>query len=500
MSKTPLAKADLSWFRMDDPTNRMIITGTMTLGAPINFVQLKTIIQTKLLRYRKFRQRIVVTGRLRKRYYWQDDPNFNIDDHLVPIELPEPKNQTVLQNFISETLAYGLEYSRPLWRIYFVEEYNGGSAVIFRFHHVIADGISLMHVLLSAADNSPEPSAVLTKYSPAPPVKSSIIEHSMQDLAGAVNSSKKTFEKIGAIGSRVKENPELIGEYIKLGLDTTLAAGRLIVRPPDPDSQFTGSLGLTKQAAWSNGIPLDDIKSLANVYGATVNDVLVSLVAGALRGYILERYDSIDYDNFSSFIPVNLRPIELNENLGNEFGLVVLTLPINEEHAVDRLYKSKYQMDSLKSSHEAIATYGIINLLGMVPAKLQYIGAKFLDTKGTIVITNVPGPQEQLYLAGAPVDSIMAWVPQSSSIGLGISLISYNNCVWIGVASDERLVPDPELVVNFFEQELETLKELASQHLEKRHAPYEPLFRELQQTLDALDEALDHQSLEPPPD
>ena len=73
---------------MDDPTNRMIITGTMTLGAPINFVQLKTIIQTKLLRYRKFRQRIVVSGRLRKRYYWQDDPNFNIDDHLMPIELP----------------------------------------------------------------------------------------------------------------------------------------------------------------------------------------------------------------------------------------------------------------------------------------------------------------------------------------------------------------------------------------------------------------------------
>lgn len=499
MSKSPLVKADLSWFRMDDPTNRMIITGIMTFGTPIDIIQLKTIIHTKLLRFRRFRQRVTVSGRLRKRYYWEDDPNFNIDDHLVPIELPEPKNQPVLQNFISEILTFGLDYTHPLWRFYFVEEYNGGSAVICRLHHAIADGISLMHVLLSAADNSPDSPALVTDHPPTPPEKSSFIEQNMENFMGVVNNSRKIFTNIGGIGSSIKEEPERIREYIELGLSTSLAAGRLIVRPPDPDTHFKGSLGLIKQAAWSNGIPLDGFKSLAKVYGATVNDVLISLIAGALRAYLLESYDSIDHDNISSFIPVNLRPIELNENLGNEFGVVVLTLPINEGDPVDRLYKSKYQMDSLKSSNEAVATYGIINLLGMVPANLQYVGAKFLDTKGTIVITNVPGPQEQLYMAGAPLESMMAWVPQSSRVGLGISIISYNNCVWIGVASDNRLVPDPELIVNFFEQELEILKTLAAQQMEKRRAPYEPLFSELQQTLDALDEALDHQAAATPP-
>jgi len=499
LSKSPLVKADLSWFRMDDPTNRMIITGIMTFGTPIDIIQLKTIIQTKLLRYRRFRQRVTVSGRLRKRYYWEDDPNFNIDDHLVPIELAEPKNQQSLQDFISEILAFGLEYSHPLWRFYFVEEYNGGSALICRLHHAIADGVSLMHVLLSAADNSPEPVAVMTERSPTQSVKSSFIEQNTENFVGAVNKSKKIFAKLGAVVSSVKENPERIGMYIELGLSTSLAAGRLIVRPPDPETRLKGSLGLMKQAAWSNGIPLDGIKSLAKVYGATINDVLISLVAGALRAYLFERYESIDHDNISSFIPVNLRSIELNENLGNEFGVVVLTLPINEGHPVDRLYKTKYQMDSLKSSNQAIATYGIISLLGMVPANLQYVGAKFFDTKGTIVITNVPGPQKQLYLAGAPIDSIMTWVPQSSRVGLGISIISYNKCVWIGVASDDRLVPDPELIVNFFEQELDILQELASQQMEKRRAPYEPLFSELQQTLDALDEALDHLTAGTPP-
>ena len=484
---------------MDDPKNRMIITGIMTFGTPIKIVQLKTIIHTKLLRYKRFRQRITVSGRLRKRSYWEDDPNFNIDDHLVPIELPEPKDQPILQDFISEILAFGLEYSRPLWRFYFVEEYNGGSALICRLHHAIADGISLMHVLLSAADISPEPFTDLAGHSPTALGKSSFIGQDMEGIAGAVSNSKKIIARLAAIGSSVKENPGLIGEYIKLGLDSSLAAGRLIVRPPDPDTRFKGSLGIMKQAAWSNGIRLDEIKSLAKVYGATVNDVLISLVAGALRAYLLERYGSIDHDNFSTFIPVNLRPIELNEHLGNEFGVVLLTLPINEGHAVDRLYKSKFQMDSLKSSSEAIATYGIINLLGMVPATLQYIGTDFLDTKGTIVITNVPGPQEQLYLAGSPIDSIMAWVPQSSQIGLGISLISYNGCVWVGAAADEQLVPDPDLIVNLFEQELESLQVLASQHLKKRRAPYDPLFRELQQTLDALDDALNHQAAERPP-
>ncbi len=476
---------------MDDPTNRMIITGFMTFGAHIDIVQLKTIIHTKLLRYRRFRQRVTVSGRLRKRYYWEDDPKFNIDDHLVLVELPEPKNQAVLQDFISEIMAFGLDYSHPLWRFYFVQEYKGGSAVICRLHHAIADGISLMQVLLSTADNSPEPTTGLARPSLATPEKPSSITKNV-DFTRALSNSKRIFSKLEILGSSVFGNPERTWEYIKLGIDTSLAAGRLITRPPDPETHFKNPLGLMKQAAWSPGIPLDGIKSLAKVYGATINDVLISLVAGALRAYILERHGSIDHDNISSFIPVNLRPIELTEDLGNEFGVVVLTLPINEEHAVDRLYKCKFQMDSLKSSNEAIATSGIIALLGMVPAKLQYVGAKFFDTKATIVITNVPGPQEQLYLAGAPINSIMAWVPQSSRVGLGISIISYNKCVWIGVASDNRLVPDPEQIVKSFVQELIILQELASQQMEKRCAPYEPLLSELEQTLDALDDALDH--------
>ncbi len=162
--------------------------------------------------------------------------------------------------------------------------------------------------------------------------------------------------------------------------------------------------------------------------------------------------------NFRAVIPFNLRKPSRRIELGNKFGLVFLSLPIGIADPVDRLRELKQRMDALKDTAEPIVTFGILGLIGMLPNRLEDVVVEIFGKKGTLVMTNVPGPREQLYLAGAPIGEMMFWVPQSGRLGLGISILSYNNQVMIGVASDSSLVPDPEIIVAGFQEELEALK------------------------------------------
>jgi len=224
-----------------------------------------------------------------------------------------------------------------------------------------------------------------------------------------------------------------------------------------------------------------------------VNDVLLTAVAGALGRYIDFRGEARDVI-IRGFIPVNLRPIELDEELGNKFGLVFLSLPMGIDDPIKRLGRVKQNMDALKTSSEPVATFGVINLFGAVPLCLEDVLVDFFDTKGTTVITNVPGPQEQLYLAGAPINTVMAWVPQTGRIALGISIISYNGKVWLGVATDKGLVPDPETIVAFFYDEYKELLSRAQQAQAARQKHIQPILSMLDQATQTLAELLTQSS------
>ena len=199
------------------------------------------------------------------------------------------------------------------------------------------------------------------------------------------------------------------------------------------------------------------------------------MVAGALGRYIADRGVSAEDLNIRSFIPINLRPVKLDEGLGNKFGLLFLSLPLGITDPVERLYQIKQNMDELKSSAEAIATFGIINLIGAAPTWVEGIAVDFFDTKGTTIMTNVPGPRQQLYLAGVPINTLMGWVPQSGRISLGVSIISYNGSVWLGIATDQGLIPDPETIISMFYLEHQELTSRAAKAEEKRQETMHPM-------------------------
>jgi WS/DGAT/MGAT family acyltransferase len=187
----------------------------------------------------------------------------------------------------------------------------------------------------------------------------------------------------------------------------------------------------------------------------------MAAAAGALRDYMLERGEDVAGMRLRATVPVNLRPLEHARKLGNHFGLVFLDLPVGEGNPIRRLEHIAECMNQLKKSRQAIVAFGLLAALGMAPQVLQELSLELFSRKATAVATNVPGPQQPLYLAGCAVRELMFWVPQTGSIGLGISILSYDNRVHFGLIADARLVPDPDAVIRRFGPEFDKLLYLA---------------------------------------
>ena len=187
----------------------------------------------------------------------------------------------------------------------------------------------------------------------------------------------------------------------------------------------------------------------------------MACAAGALRSYLLDRGESIAGITLRATVPVNLRPLKHAKKLGNHFGLVFLDLPVGEDNPVRRLERVAAHMGELKTSRQAIVSFGLLAALGMAPASVQRLALDLFSRKATAVATNVPGPKMPLYMAGQRMREMMFWVPQTGNIGVGISILSYHGHVHFGLIGDGRLMPDPDAVISRFRPEFEKLLYLA---------------------------------------
>jgi WS/DGAT/MGAT family acyltransferase len=258
------------------------------------------------------------------------------------------------------------------------------------------------------------------------------------------------------------------------GVASIGAFTRLVLRLPDPSTIFKGPLGIPKRVAWSEAVAVEDVKMIGRALEGTVNDVLLSAMTGGLRRYLDRKGKPAAGLNFRAAMPVNLRSLSDIADLGNQFGLIFLSLPVGIDDAVERLAELRRRSLALKRSAEPIVVYAILKLLGMVPLAVQRLVVSLFAAKTTAVMTNVPGPREELHLAGKPIREIFFWVPQSGRVGLGISIFSYAGHVRLGLASDTGLVPDPELIVEGFHEEFEELRERARKH-PSRPSPGKPV-------------------------
>jgi len=277
-----------------------------------------------------------------------------------------------------------------------------------------------------------------------------------QDDYVALHSEGKSYLKqqpIAAVEALL--DPSHFRDMTQSATEAASVVLKLVLKSPDTMTRFKGRLGVAKRAAWSRPIPVDEVKAVGSKVGGTVNDVLLTAVAGALRRYLLGHGDPADGVEINAMVPVNLRPPSEADQLGNRFGLIYLALPVGTEDRAERLQLVKARMDEIKTSPQPFVTFQILNALGLAPIEVAGLAVNMFGTKATAVMTNVIGPKQPLYFAGERIRTWLGWVPQSGRMGLGVSIFSYDGQV-VGQelrvdAGAFEVVPD--VVARVFEPE-----------------------------------------------
>ncbi len=452
-----MSHADAAWLHMDEPTNLMVITGALWFDEPVDWERARTVLRERLVeRFPRFRQRVVegsVPGLSGP--HWEDVENFDLDLHIHRTALPAPGDQGALEQLVAELMAEPLDPAKPLWQFHFVEGYGAGSAVVTRMHHCIADGIALARVLLSLTDELPDDTGVAAA---AP-------EHEHQGLLGSllsplgkgVSVARGAASALGHEAIEITRNPRELVDLAGTTLDDAQVLAKQLVGAPDPASPLKGELGVAQRATWSRPIPLAPVKEIGHAAGATVNDVVVAALSGALRTHLDEQGAPIH--EVTAFVPFNLRPLDqpLPAELGNRFGLVFLRLPLGIEDREERLAEVHERMAAIKNSPEGPMSYGLLEAIGRAPSALEHRIVELFTGRGTAVVTNVPGPAQTVFFAGSPVRGVLAWAPRSGSVAMSVSIFSYDGNLLVGLMVDAGLVPDPGSIIAHFESEIEAL-------------------------------------------
>lgn len=441
MARHRMDSGDAAWLHMERPTNLMVVDTIMWFEESLDWQAVRTLLRERVIgRFPRFSQRVIEHG---TSVWWEDDENFDLENHLHHATLAAPGGRAELGRYASATLHKELPRDRPLWELHLLDGYHGGgSALVARIHHCIADGVALMRVMLSLTDD-PHEAALADLADASTEQRRGGPLPALMNLAGSV------------VGDVV--HPSRVLDLIGNATSGGRAVAKLLTLAPDPRTALTGQTGRSKQVVWCEPIALGDIKAAAHAAGVTVNDLLLTAVTGALRAYMV--YSDGHAPDIRAIVPYNLRPLDqpLPAELGNSFGLVFLTLPVSIEDPGERLAELRRRMDAIKQSAEGIVTFEVLDLVGRTPYRLEQVIVDIFAGKGTAVMTNVPGPSRSIFLAGCKVGGTIAWPPESGNIAMGVSIISYAGEVTIGLMTDTGLVADPQGILDRVGLELDDL-------------------------------------------
>ena len=462
MSNRLIGPVDTIWLNMDRANNLMVIESLMFLDGPVDWDRLIATYRRRMLdRYPVFHQRPVLSMTHVAPPHWEDDPDFDLDRHVFRTTL-EHGDDATLQRYIEQRLPVPFDRKHPLWEVHFIDGYDGGSVVFSRLHHALADGIALTQVMLSLTDATPLGDLVeaAAEVPEVPPM--GVLEGAWRVVGAAASAAAAVA---AATPGLLKEAPRLldprrVGDALTQAERTGGVANKLILGP-HPDTPFSGEPGVAKREVWCDPFPLDDVKRVGRTNGATVNDVLMAALAGTLATYVREHGGTPE--DVVTMVPVNVRPLDkpLPPNLGNQFALVLLKLPVGVDGPFARVAEAKKRMDVIKHSPEVMLTFGLIKAIGRSGPELERFFVDFFASKAIGVTTNVPGPTEPRYLAGTRINRVLGWAPESGDQTLGVSIFSYAGEVHVGFKVDATRIPDPERMVAAFEAEITELGRFA---------------------------------------
>lgn len=285
-------------------------------------------------------------------------------------------------------------------------------------------------------------------------------------LSGAAGMAQEVGQEMLADTLEVVGDPSQLADAFSAlspvpdeAANTAASVAKLALAGPSVETVWSGTPGQSKQVHWVSAFDLDQVKQVGHRTGSTVNDVLLTVVAGMLNRYLAAHGESVD--EVMWMVPVSLKPFDpgMPENLGNHFALIAVQMPLNIADPVERLREMSRRVDKIKKSHEAVITFGVQRAVATSPERTGVFLTNFFANKAVGVLTNVPGPRGPIALAGTPVAGVLGWAPASGDQPMTVTIFTYNGRVHVGFGVDEKLVPDGGRLAGFFVEEAISLRD-----------------------------------------
>jgi diacylglycerol O-acyltransferase len=464
-----MASADVAFLHRETRTAPQHVGGLAVFTAPpagFDYERLVRLLEERISLAPRYRQKVrMVPGHLANPM-WVDDPAFDITYHVRRSALPRPGTDAQLLEFCARIESRLLDRSRPLWEMYLVEGLaDGRVAIITKTHEAMVgefDGIDLTQVILDAA---PAPRRTVEAiWMPCPePSTLGLLRGAAVEIArrpiGLVDTARGALRDVEATVGRVTS---LAGGLVSVGRE-------LLHRRP-AGSALNVELSEQRRLAIAR-TQLADYRQVRDAFGGTVNDAMLAVVAGALRGWLLARAHPLGAaTTVRALVPVSVTDDETDRKgesdayaparLGPVRPLLV-DLPVGEPDPVLRLAQLRYAMASHRASGRAVGADVLAELSGFAPPTLHALGARaaggLTRRMFSLVVTNVPGPQWPLYAAGARMTEMFPIVPLSEGQAVSIALSSYDGGVYYGINGDRDAMPDVDLLAGLIEESLAEL-------------------------------------------
>jgi diacylglycerol O-acyltransferase len=387
-------------------------------GSPPSHEEFRNHIESRLHLVPRFRQKLRTVPFGQGRPVWVDDPHLNLDYHVRQSALPAPGSEEQLRNLAGRIFSQQLDRTKPLWELRLIEGLDGDRfAIVGKSHHALVDGVSgvdITTVLFDLEPEPPEPPSRPPRWAPRPEPAEIV-----RGVRAVFRGPRQVARGIGATG-----------KFLGAGMAA-------------PATPFNVEIGPHRRLSFVR-TDLDLLKRVKDTHGGTVNDVILSVVAGALGSYLRARGHQTDELELRAMVPVSVRAEEEHGALGNRISAMMAPLPVWSTDPVERLRVVTERMGDLKGSGQAVGAEILTKVTDFAPPTIAAQAARLQPAQRffNLVVTNVPGPQFPLYVLGRRMESIFPMVPLARNQALCVGIMSYDGEVDFGLVGDYDAMAD----------------------------------------------------------
>lgn len=465
-----LSALDASFLYLEQPTTPMHVGGVSVFRRPkagFDYDRLVELIEQRIALVPRYRQKVRhVPGNL-ARPVWVDDPDFDVAYHVRRSALPKPGSDGQLTELVARLMSRPLDHTRPLWEMYLVEGLaRGRTAVLTKTHQAMVDGISAIDIGQVILDVSAEPNGESGKrgvsdlWMPRPePSDGQLILGALSEAVarpGVVVDNARA-----AAGDAVATIGKVVGAVTQLFSMARAASRRAPGTPLNVDISTQRRFAIARTE-------LEDYRRIRTAHGCTVNDVVLTVVSGALRNWLLSRGEPVAASSsLRAMVPLSVKgeadvPSSATAgSLGNRVSSFIVDLPVGEPSPMVRLHHVAHAMREHTSTARSVGADTLARIGGFAPPTLHALGARAASGMSkrifNLVVTNVPGPQFPLYAAGARMLEMFPVVPLAKGQALAIGLTSYDGGVYYGFNGDRDAMADVEVLAGMVAESLDEL-------------------------------------------